>query len=107
MNIGVNFLREHIIDKARIHYVIEEGGGQPNVVPDYACSWYYIRAPERDQLDPIYKRILKIAEGAVLMTETTMKVDFIDALYNKLPARAACCIVFRDEHRPQVLNIRG
>ncbi|MCW4036305.1 MAG: amidohydrolase, partial [Candidatus Bathyarchaeota archaeon] len=48
MNIGVNFLREHVIDKARIHYVIEEGGGQPNVVPDYARSWYYVRAPERD-----------------------------------------------------------
>ncbi|TEU10932.1 amidohydrolase, partial [Candidatus Bathyarchaeota archaeon] len=52
MNIGVNFLREHVIEKARIHYVIEEGGGQPNVVPDYARSWYYIRAPRRDQVDP-------------------------------------------------------
>jgi aminobenzoyl-glutamate utilization protein B len=47
MNIGVNFLREHIIQDARVHYVIEQGGGQPNVVPDYARSWYYIRAPER------------------------------------------------------------
>jgi aminobenzoyl-glutamate utilization protein B len=45
MNVGVNFLREHIIEKARIHYVIEAGGGQPNVVPDYARSWYYVRAP--------------------------------------------------------------
>jgi aminobenzoyl-glutamate utilization protein B len=47
MNIGVNFLREHIIQDARVHYVIEQGGGQPNVVPDYARSWYYIRAPPR------------------------------------------------------------
>jgi len=85
MNIGVNFLREHVIDKARIHYVIEEGGGQPNVVPDYARSWYYIRAPERDQLEPIYERILKIAEGAALMTETELKVEFIKGIYNKLP----------------------
>jgi aminobenzoyl-glutamate utilization protein B len=88
MNIGVNFLREHVIDKARIHYVIEEGGGQPNVVPDYARSWYYVRAPERDQLEPIYERVLKIAEGAAMMTDTTLKVEFLGGCYNKLPNRA-------------------
>ncbi|MCW4048764.1 MAG: M20 family metallopeptidase [Candidatus Bathyarchaeota archaeon] len=86
MNIGVNFLREHIIQDARIHYVIEEGGGQPNVVPDYARSWYLVRAPERDQLDPIYNRVLKIAEGAAMMTETELEVDFIKGIYNKVPS---------------------
>ncbi|MBN1682481.1 amidohydrolase [Candidatus Bathyarchaeota archaeon] len=85
MNVGVNFMREHIVQDARIHYVIEEGGGQPNVVPDYARSWYLIRAPERDQVDQIYNRILKIAEGATLMTETRLEVEFIKAVYNKLP----------------------
>jgi aminobenzoyl-glutamate utilization protein B len=85
MNIGVNFLREHVIQDSRIHYVIEEGGGQPNVVPDYARSWYLIRAPERDQLEPIYERILKIARGAALMTETDLEVEFIKGIYNKLP----------------------
>jgi len=85
MNVGVNFLREHVIQDARVHYVIESGGGQPNVVPDYARSWYYIRAPERDQVDAIYKRINKIAEGAALMTETELKVDLLTAVYNKLP----------------------
>jgi aminobenzoyl-glutamate utilization protein B len=88
MNVGVNFLREHVIQDARIHYVIEEGGGQPNVVPDYARSWYLVRAPERDQLEPIYNRILKIAEGAALMTETTLKVEFVKGVYNKIPSRA-------------------
>ncbi|MES0326380.1 MAG: M20 family metallopeptidase [Candidatus Bathyarchaeia archaeon] len=86
MNIGVNFLREHVIQDARIHYVIEEGGGQPNVVPGYARSWYLIRAPERDQLEPIYDRILKIAEGAALMTETELEVEFIKGIYNKVPS---------------------
>jgi aminobenzoyl-glutamate utilization protein B len=85
MNIGVNFLREHIIQDARIHYVIEEGGGQPNVVPDYARSWYYIRAPERDQVKTIYERINKIAEGAALMTETKLQINLIAAIYNKIP----------------------
>ena len=93
MNIGVNFLREHVIDKARIHYVIEEGGGQPNVVPDYARSWYYIRAPERDQLEPIYERIIKIAEGAALMTDTELKAEFIVGIYNKLPSKVLSKVV--------------
>ncbi|MFQ5758154.1 MAG: amidohydrolase, partial [Candidatus Bathyarchaeia archaeon] len=47
MNMGVNYLREHVIQDARIHYVIEKGGDQPNIVPPYARSWYYVRAPER------------------------------------------------------------
>ena len=47
MNVGVNYLREHIIQDARIHYVITNGGGQPNVVPADAEVWYYVRAPRR------------------------------------------------------------
>jgi len=93
MNVGVNFLREHVIDKARIHYVIEEGGGQPNVVPDYARSWYYIRAPERDQVDHIYARILKVAAGAAMMTETTLKVEFLTGVYNTLPSKVLSGVV--------------
>jgi aminobenzoyl-glutamate utilization protein B len=87
MNVGVNFLREHIIEKARIHYVIEAGGGQPNVVPDYARSWYYVRAPEIDQVESIYKRVEKIAEGAALMTETQVKTEMDRGSYNKIPSR--------------------
>lgn len=96
MNVGVNFLREHIIQDARIHYVIEEGGGQPNVVPDYARSWYLIRAPERDQVDHIYKRVLKIAEGAALMTETELEVEFIKAIYNKIPSKVLSEVVTKN-----------
>jgi aminobenzoyl-glutamate utilization protein B len=96
MNVGVNFLREHVIDKARIHYVIEEGGGQPNVVPDYARSWYYIRAPEMDQVQPIYQRIRKIAEGAALMTETEHKVEFLTGIHNKIPNRVLSEVVTRN-----------
>ena len=73
MNTGVNFLREHVIQDARIHYVIEKGGDQPNVVPAYARSWYYIRAPEREQLEFIYDWILDIAKGAAMMTRTEVK----------------------------------
>ncbi|MBS7619071.1 amidohydrolase [Candidatus Bathyarchaeota archaeon] len=93
MNIGVNYMREHIIEKARIHYVIEAGGGQPNVVPDYARSWFYVRAPERDQVEQIYNWVLKIAEGADLMAETTHKVEFLGGCYNLLPNKTLSEIV--------------
>jgi aminobenzoyl-glutamate utilization protein B len=84
MNVGVNFLREHVIQEARIHYVTEEGGIQPNVVPPYARSWYYVRAPLREVVDQIYERILKIANGADLMTETTHKIRFLTGCYQVL-----------------------
>ena len=51
MNVGVNYLREHIIQEARIHYVITNGGGQPNVVPAEAEVWYYVRAPHRQDVE--------------------------------------------------------
>ncbi len=93
MNVGVNYLREHIIEKARIHYVIESGGGQPNVVPDYARSWYYVRAPEIDQLEHIYKRVEKIAEGAALMTDTKLKIEMDRGSYNKIPSKVLSQVV--------------
>jgi aminobenzoyl-glutamate utilization protein B len=84
LDIGVNFLREHVIQEARIHSVIEDGGGQPNVVPAYARSWYYVRAPERQQVEHIYNWILRIADGADLMTETTHEIEFNTGCYNTL-----------------------
>lgn len=85
MNTGVNFMREHIIDDARIHYVIEQGGTQPNIVPDYARSWYFIRSPEMDQLDHILQRVLKMADGADLMAGTTHTVEQEMGYYNLIP----------------------
>ncbi|MBT3284954.1 amidohydrolase [Candidatus Bathyarchaeota archaeon] len=93
MNVGVNYLREHIIPEARIHYVIESGGGQPNVVPDYANSWYYIRAPERDMLEPIKQRVMKIAEGAALMTDTKLVAEMSAGGVHKIPSKVLSEIV--------------
>jgi len=93
MNVGVNYMREHLTEKARIHYVIEAGGGQPNVVPDYARSWFYVRAPERDQVERIYDWVLRIADGADLMAGTTHKVEFIGGCYNLMPNRALSSLV--------------
>jgi aminobenzoyl-glutamate utilization protein B len=84
MNVGVNYLREHVIDAARIHYVITHGGGAPNVVPDDAEVWYFIRAPRRDQVEELTERVRKIAQGAALMTETTLEERFQAGAYNML-----------------------
>jgi aminobenzoyl-glutamate utilization protein B len=87
MNVGVNFLREHVIQDARIHYMIENGGQQPNIVPDYARSWYYIRAPERRQVAFIDDWIRDIAAGAAKMTRTELRREFIGGIYNVIPNR--------------------
>jgi len=87
MDIGANFLREHVIQEARIHYVITNGGGQPNVVPAQAEVWYYVRAPRRYQVEEIYPRVLKIAEGAALMTGAQLEVKFQVGSYDYLPNR--------------------
>jgi aminobenzoyl-glutamate utilization protein B len=84
MNVGVNYLREHVIDAARIHYVITNGGGAPNVVPDDCEVWYFIRSPERHQVEELTERVRNIARGAALMTETTMEENFVSGAYNML-----------------------
>jgi aminobenzoyl-glutamate utilization protein B len=85
MNVGVNFLREHVIQDARIHYIVEKGGFQPNIVPPYARSWYYVRAPERHEVEFIYDWIVDIAKGAAMMTRTELKIEVEAGLYNLMP----------------------
>jgi len=87
MNIGVNYMREHVVQETRMHYVIEDGGHEPNVVPAYARSWYYVRAPERELVDQYYDWVLRIADGADLMANTTHKVRFLTGAHNGIPNR--------------------
>ncbi len=81
MNYGVNMMREHIRPEARIHYVIPSGGGAPNVVPEYAKVWYYVREADRKKVEENYSWILKIAEGAALATRTEHKVTLITGVH--------------------------
>jgi len=85
MNVGANYLREHIIPDARMHYVITDGGGQPNVVPAKAGVWYYVRAPRRSQVEEIYARLMDVAKGAALMTGTTFEAELLAGCYDVLP----------------------
>lgn len=88
MDVGVNYLREHVEPEVRLHSVITNGGGAPNVVPPYAQIWYYVRAPRRDQVEKVYQRVLDIAQGAALMTATTYDVDFVTGCYDLLENQA-------------------
>ncbi len=89
MNIGVQFLREHIIDEGRVHYAFMDAGGESaNVVQPTASLYYFIRAPKIEQAYDIYQRVNKIAEGAALMTETEVEMVFDSACYNYLPNHA-------------------
>jgi aminobenzoyl-glutamate utilization protein B len=87
MNNMANMMREHIPQETRIHYVITNGGKAPNVVPDYAEVYYYVRHPKREVAVDVFDRITKAAEGAALGTGTTMKFEIVggthDLLINK------------------------
>jgi len=93
-DIGLNYLREHLKPTARIHYVISSGGGAPNVVPDYARAWYYVRDIDRKSVEEDYERVLKVIEGASMMTETTYKIKFISGVHEMLSNRAGCEVVY-------------
>ena len=88
----VNMMREHIPQETRIHYVITNGGKAPNVVPEFAEVYYYVRNPEKAQVVSIFDRVVKAAEGAALGTETKMSYEIIggthDLLINKTLAVA-------------------
>jgi aminobenzoyl-glutamate utilization protein B len=73
MNVGVNYLREHILDSIRIHYVISDGGQAPNIVPARAEAWYFIRAVQPAELAEVAERVSKVARGAAMMTETRLE----------------------------------
>ena len=77
MNIGVQFLREHIPDKARVHYAFLDAGGRTaNVVQSDATLLYQIRSPKMSDARSIYERVINIAKGAALMTDTKVEVQF-------------------------------
>lgn len=86
MDIGVNYLREHIPETARIHYAITNTGGHaPNVVQSEAQVYYMIRAEEQETAKELYERVNKVAQGAALMTETTEDHVILATYANYIP----------------------
>jgi len=84
MDYMVNMMREHVPQETRIHYIITNGGKAPNVVPDFAESYYYVRHPKKDDVVAIFDRVVKAAEGAALGTETRMEYEIIGGTHDLL-----------------------
>lgn len=85
MNVGVQFLREHVSTDTRIHYAITNtGGSAPGTVQPYAEAVYLLRAVHPEQLIDLYDRVNKIAKGAAMMTDTRVEIEFIKACSNVL-----------------------
>jgi aminobenzoyl-glutamate utilization protein B len=84
-DVAANFMREHVPDKTRIHYVITSGGGAPNVVPDFAEVFYYTRRVDSKVVVDTMNRLKRAAQGAAMATDTTMENEQVGGVYSLLP----------------------
>ena len=96
MNHMVNMMREHVPQESRIHYVITKGGLAPNVVPDLAEVYYYVRHPKMNTVDELFQRVVKIAEGAAYGTETNMSYEVMHGNFSLLPNETIQKIVHKN-----------
>jgi aminobenzoyl-glutamate utilization protein B len=88
MNVAVNYMREHVKEDTRIHYVVTNGGGQPNVVPPTAEVWYYLRANKHTDVEEYFVWMQEIARGAAAMTRTKLVETRVDSdMHEVLPNR--------------------
>ena len=85
MNVMVNYMREHVPQDTRIHYIITNGGAAPNIVPEFAESYYVVRHPDPRVAADVFDRVKKAAEGAALGTGTKMDFELIGGDYSILP----------------------
>ena len=94
LNFMVNLMREHIPSDARIHYVITDGGGAPNVVPAVAEVFYYVRSRNAAQVEELFARIAAAAEGAAQGTGTAMTYEIIHGNHSVLPNQTLARIAY-------------
>ncbi len=87
MHAGIERMREHMRPENRVHYVITHGGGAPNVVPEYAQTFFDIRAGNLEELEKMYSRVHDIGQGAAMMTQTKFVPRFLGAAANVIPNR--------------------
>ena len=92
MGNGIEFLREHVPSNTRIHYIISKGGVAPNIVPDLAQMDLMARSPSNATLKEVWDRIQKIAQGAALMTGTTLEMKDIGSDANIIPNDALAAV---------------
>lgn len=98
-NFGTQLLREHVPDQTRIHYVITQGGDAPNVVPNLAEVYYYVRHPHSDVVREVYERVVKCAEAGALATETRLEILNEGGIVEILPNNALSEVTRRQLER--------
>lgn len=104
MNVGVNYMREHMIPEARVHYAVTDTGGDaPNVVQGHAQVIYSVRAPQTDQTYDLVQRVHNIARGAALMTETQVKIQVVSSYADVLQNKTLDRLVFK--HMQELLPL--
>ena len=99
MNIGVNYMREHVKETSRIHYVITNGGAQPNVVPATAQVWYYCRGNTHEDAEFLFDWIKDIAESAAKMTRTKMALQVDTDCHEIIPNLPLSQLIARNFQR--------
>lgn len=85
MNYMVNLMREHVPTDARIHYVITDGGDAPNIVPEFAEVYYYVRHPDPAIAEALFERVVQAGNAAAMGTDTAMEVEVMHGNYPLLP----------------------
>lgn len=93
MNVGMQFLREHVTDDCCYHYIYTDGGQAPNIVPEYAALNYFIRAKD-ENIDDLMCRVFLVAKGAAQMTETSVKWKVNSATHGFVPNNSLNHIVY-------------
>ncbi len=96
MDVATNFLREHIPIGTRIHYVITDGGKAPNVVPEKAEVYYYVRHTDPQVVKDVWSRVVKAAQGAALATDTTVATEITGGVYSMLGNDALAEVMHRN-----------
>ncbi|MCI0641013.1 MAG: amidohydrolase [Gemmataceae bacterium] len=116
-NHAAQLLREHTPDLTRIHHVITDGGGAPNVVPDFSEVFYYVRHPEAEVAKKVYERLLKCAQAGALATETKLEVIYLGGTVQLVPndalgevfrkhLKSLCDLKYNDEERQFAVRIQ-
>ena len=96
MNFAAELLREHTPDYTRIHHIITSGGSAPNVVPDFAEVYYYVRHPDATVVKSLYRRLLLCAQAGALATETRLEVEYLGGTHNIMPSDTLSTVTLKN-----------
>lgn len=96
MNFMVNMMREHTQEGSRIHYVITKGGEAPNVVPNFAEVYYYVRHKDVAEVKDMWQRLVRAAEGAAQGTDTRVEIEVTGGVYNILPNETLARLMYEN-----------